>query len=138
MVTLTNLYEKVEHENIGLFDYNWKNKKAIIIKYQNHISIGIDYSRINNSIEEREILAEELGHYYCNATYNCFSSTVLRRKNELRAMKWAYSILVPYKKLKEKIQKGLNIYELADNFDVDINYMTSCINFYISKYGNFN
>ena len=55
---------------------------------------------------------------------------------ELRAKKWAYSILIPYGKLKEKIIEGLNNYELADYFEVDNKYMNDCINFYVDKYGN--
>ena len=50
-------------------------------------------------------------------------------------MKWAYSILVPFHKLKEKIAQGFNLYDLSDYFNVDTNYMNDCINFYIDKYG---
>ena len=50
-------------------------------------------------------------------------------------MKWAYSILVPLQKLKEKLIQGFNLYELADYFNVDCKYMYDCINFYTEKYG---
>lgn len=50
-------------------------------------------------------------------------------------MKWAYSVLVPFHKLKEKIIQGFDLYDLADYFDVDCNYMNDCINFYTEKYG---
>lgn len=50
-------------------------------------------------------------------------------------MKWAYSVLVPLQKLKEKIKQGLNLYDLADYFNVDYKYMNDCINYYIEKYG---
>lgn len=60
MATLTKLYEIASNENIELFDYPWKNTKAKITKYGDYISIGMDYSKINNDIEEKEILAEEL------------------------------------------------------------------------------
>lgn len=67
--------------------------------------------------------------YYIN------SSKELKDKCELRAKKWAYSILVPFQKLKEKLAQGFNLYELADYFDVDIKYMIDCIDFYAEKYG---
>lgn len=59
----------------------------------------------------------------------------MKNKCEYRAMKWAYSVLVPLQKLKEKIAQGLNLYDLADYFNVDYKYMNDCINFYTEKYG---
>ena len=53
----------------------------------------------------------------------------------MRAKKWSFSVLVPLQKLKEKLIQGLNLYELADYFDVDYEYMKECINFYTEKYG---
>lgn len=50
-------------------------------------------------------------------------------------MKWAYSVLVPLQKLKEKIIQGLDLYDLAEYFDVDCKYMINCIDFYTEKYG---
>lgn len=135
--TLKKLYDISYNENINVINYNWKDKKARIIEKGNTYYIGIDYSKVENSKEEREIMAEELGHYFCNALYPLLVSNVVMRKCELRATKWAYSILIPYDKLKNKIKEGLNIYELADEFDVDVKYMIDSINFYVSKYGSF-
>lgn len=59
----------------------------------------------------------------------------MKDKCELRAKKWAYSVLVPFQKLKEKITQGFNLYDLADYFNVDIKYMINCIDFYTEKYG---
>ena len=84
---------------------------------------------------EKEILAEELGHYYCNALYYLNSDNIQKKKCEYRAMKWAYSVLVPFQKLKEKLIQGFNLYELADYFNVDCKYMIECVNFYVEKYG---
>ena len=42
---------------------------------------------------------------------------------------------MPFPKLKEKIAQGFNLYDLADHFDVDCEYMNDCINFYTEKYG---
>lgn len=137
MTALESLYDVSSKENINVFNYKWKNKKARIIKKDNLYYIGLDYSKIDSNKEEKEIMAEELGHYYCNATYPVSASETLIRKCELRALKWAYSILIPYNKLKEKIKEGLNVYELAEEFDVDVRYMINCIDFYVGKYGDF-
>lgn len=132
---LLDLYNLTEKEKIDIINYRWAKVKARIFELDNEFSIGIDYSKINTFIEEKEIIAEELGHYYCGALYYINSDMTLKRKCENRAMKWSYSVLVPYHKLKEKIAQGFNLYDLADYFDVDYNYMNDCINFYTEKYG---
>lgn len=71
-----------------------------------------------------------------DATYKFNSASNIISKQEYRAKKWAFYVLIPYEKLKNAIKNGLNtIYELADFFDVSIEYMQSAIEFYKSKYG---
>lgn len=130
-----NLYKIIDKEKIDVRNFKWTNVKARIFEYNNKYYIGLDNSQIDNSIEEKEILAEELGHYFCNALYYINSSKELKDKCELRAKKWAYSVLIPFQKLQEKITQGLNLYDLADYFEVDIKYMIDCIDFYTEKYG---
>lgn len=132
---LVSLYKVVNNEKIDIDNVKWTNSKARIFQIDSQYSIGIDYSKIDNSIEEKEIIAEELGHYYCNALYYINSDKITKDKCEYRAIKWAYSVLVPFHKLKEKISQGLDLYDLADYFDVDCKYMIDCINFYTEKYG---
>jgi len=62
-----DMYKIAENEKIDIFNYKWNNVKARIFEIENSYSIALDNSKIENSIEEKEILAEELGHYYCNA-----------------------------------------------------------------------
>lgn len=130
-----DMYKIAENEKIDIFNYKWNNVKARIFEIENSYSIALDDSKIENSIEEKEILAEELGHYYCNALYYLDSDKILKDKCEYRALKWAYSVLVPLQKLKEKIMQGFNLYDLADYFNVDCEYMNDCIDFYTEKYG---
>lgn len=130
-----DMYKIAENEKIDVFNYRWNNVKARIFEIENSYSIALDNSKIENSIEEKEILAEELGHYYCNALYYLDSDKILKDKCEYRALKWAYSVLVPLQKLKEKIMQGFNLYDLADYFNVDCEYMNDCIGFYTEKYG---
>lgn len=134
-MNVLDMYKIAENEKIDILDFNWTNTKARIFEIDNSYYIGLDTKQIYNSIEEKEILAEELGHYYCNALYYLDSDKVFKDKCEYRARKWSYSVLVPFHKLKEKIIQGFNLYDLADYFDVDYNYMNDCINFYTEKYG---
>lgn len=130
-----DMYKIAENEKIDIFNYKWNNVKTRIFEIENSYFIALDNSKIENSIEEKEILAEELGHYYCNALYYLDSDKILKDKCEYRALKWAYSVLVPLQKLKEKIMQGFNLYDLADYFNVDCEYMNDCIDFYTEKYG---
>lgn len=65
IMEVLDLYNLTEKEKIDIIDYKWSKAKARIFEENNEYSIGIDYRKIANSIEEKEILAEELGHYYC-------------------------------------------------------------------------
>ncbi len=135
MMNTLDIYKIAENEKIDILNYNWTNTKARIFEIDNSYYIALDTKKINNSIEEKQILAEELGHYFCNALYYINSDKTQKDKCEYRAMKWAYSVLVPLQKLKEKLIQGFNLYELADYFNVDYTYMNECINFYTQKYG---
>ena len=127
-MNVLDMYKIAENEKIDVLNYKWNSSKAKIFEIDNKYYIALDTNQINTAIEEKEILAEELGHYYCNALYYLNSC-------EYRAMKWAYSILVPLQKLKEKLKQGFNLYDLADYFNVDLKYMIDCIDFYVEKYG---
>lgn len=134
-MNILDIYNIAEKEHIDILDYKWTHTKARIFEIDDGYSIALDRKQIENTIEEKEILAEELGHYYCNALYYVSSDKIFKDKCEYRARKWAYSILVPFNKLKEKIIQGFNLYDLADYFNVDYKYMNECINFYTEKYG---
>lgn len=132
---LLDMYRMAENEKIDVLNYKWTNTKARIFEIDKKYYIALDNKQINNSIEEKELLAEELGHYYCGALYYINSDKALIDKCEHRAKKWAYSVLIPLKKLKEKITQGFDLHDLADYFNVDCKYMYDCINFYTEKYG---
>lgn len=128
---LEKLYDIVEKEKISVFENSWSTALARIFEIDNNYIIAFNKNNIENSMQEREILAEELGHYYCNALYYLYDDKTQKSKCEYRAKKWAYSVLIPLQKLKEKIAEGFNnIYDLADYFEVEPNYMNDCISFY--------
>lgn len=56
---LNKLYDIADKENISVIDFKMKNK-AIISKVDNNYYVGMNYSKITNSVEEKEIFAEEL------------------------------------------------------------------------------
>ena len=78
---LDKLYDISEKENINIIDFKMKNK-AIIGCIDNNYTIGLNYSVIDNSNDEKTMIAEELGHYYYDATYNYNSNLQLISKQE--------------------------------------------------------
>ncbi len=127
---LKKLYDIAEKENINIINFKMKNK-AIIGCVNKNYSIGLNYSIIKNSSEEKTILAEELGHYYCNALYNSNYSNTEISKKEFRATKWAFNSLVPLKKLKELYEEGCRYpYEFAEELGVTEELIEKVYNYY--------
>ena len=131
---LNKLYSIADKENISVFNAKMKNK-AIICKVDKDYYIGLNYRKMYNSMQEKEILAEELGHYYCNALYNINSDAETVRKKEYRAKKWAFLTLVPYKVLLSLKEQGYTtIYDIAEKLGVSEQLVQTAYNYYIENY----
>lgn len=128
---LKKLYDIAEKEDISIIDFKMKNK-AIIGCINDNYSIGLNYSIIKNTNEEKTILAEELGHYYCNALYNSNHSSSKISKMEFRATKWAFKSLVPFSKLKQLYKEGFRYtYEFAEELGVTEELIKKAYNYYL-------
>lgn len=92
-------------ENINLIDTYLKDTAAAYVNYNKLNVILYDSTKLPSSIEKKEILAEELGHYYYDATYKFDSDLQFISKQEYRAKKWSYYALIPYENLKSAILK---------------------------------
>lgn len=105
-MNLENLYNLAEKENIKLYDWHIENAAGIFINIDKINAIALNYNELGTYIEEKQTLAEELGHYYMDATYSPYSKDLqLISKQEYRAKKWSYYALIPYEKLKLAIKK---------------------------------
>lgn len=114
---LNTLYDIAEKENIKIYDYNIDNVNGAFINYEGINAIAMNYKNIDTEAKEKSVLAEELGHYYYDATYSPLcTDTVLISKQEYRAKKWAIKTLIPIKKILERHYDY--IYELADELGV--------------------
>ena len=58
-----DMYKIAENEKIDVLNYKWNSSKAKIFEIDNKYYIALDTNQIDTAIEEKEILAEELGHY---------------------------------------------------------------------------
>lgn len=127
---LNKLYDIADKENIPVIDFKMKNK-AIIGCLDNNYTIGINYSNIDNSSEEKTILAEELGHYYTSSLYTNNSSLETISKKEFKAQKWAFQVLAPYKKIKELYEEGYRYtYEFAEELGITEDLLDKAYSYY--------
>lgn len=103
---LENLYNLADKENIKIYNWYIEDVNGMYINYCNVNAIALNYDRFGTYIDEKCTLAEELGHYYMDATYPASSTDkILIDKQEYRAKKWSYFTLVPFQKLKSAILK---------------------------------
>lgn len=127
---LNKLYDIATRENISIEDFKMKNK-AIIERIDTEYYIGLNYSKIKSITEEKELLAEELGHYYCNAFYNSNSDFSTISKKEYRANKWKCTVLVSVNDFIDAFKKGLkNIYEIAEYLNLSEDTVAFAYNYY--------
>lgn len=127
---LNKLYSIADKENIAVINHRMENK-AIICEINKEYYIGLNYSKLDNSREEKEILAEELGHYKTNSLYNINSDEETVRKKEYRARKWAFSTLVPASALLKLEEEGCKYsYEIAEKLDLSEELVNTAYNYY--------
>ena len=127
---LNKLYDIATRENISIEDFKMKNK-AIIERIDKEYYIGLNYSKIKSITEEKELLAEELGHYYCNAFYNSNSDFSTISKKEYRANKWKCTVIVSANDFIDAFNKGLkNIYEIAEYLNLSEDTVAFAYNYY--------
>ena len=103
---LNSLYNIAEKENIKIYDWQIEDIDGMYLNYENINAIALNYDRLGTYVEEKCTLAEELGHYYMDATYpaSC-TDKVLIDKQEYRAKKWSCYALIPFEKLKSAVLK---------------------------------
>lgn len=105
---LNSLYNIAEKENIKIYDWQIEDIDGMYLNYENINAIALNYDKLGTYVEEKCTLAEELGHYYMDATYpaSC-TDKVLIDKQEYRAKKWSYYALIPFEKLKSAVLKRI-------------------------------
>lgn len=97
--------------------------------------IGID-SKIDNSIEESCILAEEMGHFHTSYGDIVDQHNPANRKQELRARAWAYDKMIGLSGIISCFEHGCqNKFEMAEYLEVTEEFLDETIERYRSKYG---
>lgn len=136
-MNLDNLYNLTEKEKIKVYDWYIEDANGIYLNIDKINAIALNYDNLGTQVKEKCVLAEELGHYYMDATYSPYCKDLqVVSKQELKAKKWAYNVLISYEDLRRAILKGkTSILSLAEHFEVTNDFMSRCINFYLDKYG---
>ena len=116
MKDLNDLYNELEQYNIPVVKVDFQKKKAGIITDGVDTVIAVDYKKIENSKEEKMIIAEEKAHYETGALYPLNADKTTMDKMEYKANKKVYNELIPFSKLKEMCEKHFSISELSDYF----------------------
>ncbi len=94
----------IKRENINLIDTYLENAQGCYVNYEKINLILYDSSKLDNTNSKKQVLAEELGHYYGNYTYKFNSSLQLVSKQEYKAKKYSYNMLIPFEKLRSAIK----------------------------------
>lgn len=121
------LEEIANKEKLNIVNWKMKKNKARITNSY----IFMDYSKIDSDIDEKCILAEELGHYYYSSYYTFNSSQNEIERAEYKANKWKCTALVTKNALKEALMKGCNtFYEIAEELSVNEETAKFAYNYY--------
>ena len=133
-----NLYSIAEQQNIEVLTFPMVENESMTVMLPNgKCFIGVDKSVREDSAEERVHIAHEIGHCATGAFYNAYSPADLRQKHEHKADKWAIRQLIPQEKLTQAVDAGITeIWDLAELFDVTIQFMQKAICFYKHGYLN--
>lgn len=108
-----------QREDIELLAFRLPVTESVSMPIGNKCCIGIDYSKIHSTAEEKEKVAHELGHCMKGAFYNKHSRHDIVSRHEHRADKWACEQLLPRKEMEAAFRCGFTeVWELAEYFDV--------------------
>lgn len=95
--------EIIEREKINLIDTYLENADGAYVNYNKLNMILYDSSKLQNKCKKKQVLAEELGHYYYSATYKFNSDLQIISKQEYKAKKFMYYTLIPFDNLRRAI-----------------------------------
>ena len=132
MKNLESLYNIAEKEKIKIYNWHIENANGAFVNIDKLNIIALNYDELGTYIDEKETLAEELGHYYYDATYPLYcEDKQLIAKQEYRANKWKCTTLVTKEALRKAKERGLDtFYEIAEELCVREETVEYAYNYY--------
>lgn len=146
MEEIIEVYNFAEEKN-----YQIKNvkigTKATCLSYKENNIILIDYDLLENQIDEKMVLLEEIAHlevgFSPTAPFSCdYCNKLQRSKNEYRALKWIVHKYIPYTRFVDLITQFKSYYDIADKLNIPMNFLEKCFQvyeedlYYLRKGGN--
>lgn len=117
---LQEIYDELDRQHIPIFNVKFDGETKVgIVSNGKKTAICVDYAKFKNSKEEKMALAEEKAHYELGAMYANNCDRVIADKMEYKALKKAYSELIPFSRLKE-LSKTNSVAEMSDILGVPV------------------
>ena len=124
MKKIEELYNYADNQNIKIKNFTDNEKKINgICLYDNKICNIYINTAIESEVEEKCVLAEEIGHYETGIiktklNYTDHQNCLIRSINEFKAKKWAVSKLIPFNDFKRFLGTNCSKFEIAEELDV--------------------
>lgn len=132
---MTDLFLAAKNEGITIEYCRLPTNGSISVQDEDGDFVLMDYSLLTKSAEERVHLAHELGHCVTGSFYSPYSESIVRKKGENKADKWAIQKLITKSSLRRAIKKGyVEIWSLAEYFNVTEAFIRKALSLYI--FGN--
>lgn len=123
MKNIEDLFEYANSKKISIKEFIDKSKNLNGLCLINNSKCKIYLNKANSNIEQKCVLAEELGHYEKGITSTLLSKTdndtlTTRSINEFRAKKWATNLLIPFEDFKRFLTSNYSKFDIANELDV--------------------
>lgn len=134
MYEYEKLLNSAESQSINIIDYDFSNTRFKALYCDGTIALN---KHMENDIERKCILAEEIGHFHTTSGNILDQTDAGNRKQELRARLWAYNKLIGLGGIIRAYEHGcVNLSETADYLDVTEPFLSDALRAYQSKYGD--
>ena len=127
-----DLYKLAKDENIDIKRMKLKDLNGFYLESDVTATIVLDMQLKNR--EEKATLAEELGHHFAGTEPNSpfasdYYNTLIRSRNENKALKWCTSNLVDYETKQTLKQAYIDLEEFADELEVPVNFANRIVEY---------
>lgn len=106
---------------------------AATVFYRKKYYVFINYDNIETNAEAKTIEAHEAGHCISGTTHKLHSPFELIEKNEYKADYAAAKLVVAPDELKARLQRGEELWEIAENIGITIPFLQRIIYIYKCK-----
>lgn len=122
------LLKKATDANISVYEYNLGESNLEGLYYDNNIALS---NKIETTNRKACIIAEELGHHYTSSGNILNTKDIGSMRQEHRARRWAYDIMVKEQDIKKAISAGCReIWEIAEYLDIDEQFLRDALVYY--------